>query len=109
MNLIGKSWQHARQVTVGTPAVIELPAFAEFTVAVAPGAAASALLETTTAPVADVRAGLAGVIWRPWGQGTAGSITAAAAEGFTTPRTAIRVTATTQPCRVELVQRADAI
>lgn len=108
MNLIGKSWQHARPVPVGTPAVIELPAYAEFTVAVAPGAAASALLETTTAPVAEVRAGSASVIWRPWAQGTAGVINTAAAEGFNTPRTAIRVTATTQPCRVELVQRADA-
>lgn len=107
MKLVGKSWQHAQQVTTAQAVVIELPASAEFTVAALPGGGGTALVETTCATSDELRSASASIIWRPWAQGIAGTINAAASEGFTTPRTAIRVTATTQPCRVELVQRAD--
>ncbi len=108
MKLVGRTWQLSQQVAPGTPVVIELPEGGDFTVAVATVATGSALVETTTAPTADLR-GAGTPIWRPWAQGSGGTVGASttAAEGFNTPRTAIRITATTVACRLEVVQRAD--
>lgn len=65
--------------------------FAPITVAVAPAVGATALIEFTLAPRADVEADPGAVTWHAWPQG---AVTAAATDVLVAPVTALRCTAT---------------
>lgn len=89
--------RHTHHETVASGQVslpVELPAYiphSPITVAVAPAVGATALIEFTLAPRADVEADPGAVTWHAWPQG---AVTAAATDVLVAPVTALRCTAT---------------
>lgn len=92
-------WQHTETVAPGTPAVIELASNRGFQLVLTPAATGTAVAEFTASSPTEIRAGTAR--WRPF-------LTAAASTAIDkasqTPVRALRVTATTANCIVDLVQ-----
>lgn len=78
--------------TVSAPVMAHLPGgFAPVTVAVAPASGATALIEYTLAPRADVEADPGAVTWFAWPQGAVAEQTV---DALIAPVTALRCTAT---------------
>lgn len=98
--LDGHRWRVAGTVAADASEVIELPGGRSVcSIAVIPEAGGSALVEYSISPLADVGADNA-----TWFQWPAGTVTAAAEDARLAPTTAFRITATSQPCRVEVLQ-----
>lgn len=95
----GERWALSGEVAAGASEIVELPRVGPSSVAVAPQGTGSADVEYTVAPLADVRDGSA--TWLAW---PAGNVSAATEDGRETPTTAYRISATTEPCRVEVLQ-----
>lgn len=96
----GAFWIDTRTVAVGTPQVIELAdGRRAWSVSVAPEATGNATVEFTLAPQEDVLAGTA--IWITLFTTIA---SAAKSDGKQIPARALRVTAATAACRVEVLQ-----
>ncbi len=101
MKYSGTFWQESGTVLAGAPAakIIELCLARGFAVTIAPNAGGTAAVETTLATPAEIAAATA--IWMPLGATVAD---AALRKEQQTPVSALRITATTQPCKFEVLQ-----